>query len=207
MSMAKKVAVCATFVLTAMPVLAANPLDLFKNSESYSAAVVSVTSYHFGWDKEYFKDHIKLRANGRSVDDYNQSNPGIGFEWGRELPSHNQVYLHSMIYKDSYYNSNANFSGIGYRMNYDFNPYNFNVRLAIGIKGGYLRGSGTNGFVAIPTFSIGHKNINLDMVFAPKSDKTPEAANVFGFCLRYTFGGNANTPKVEAHDQSASFGM
>ena len=116
--------------------------------------------------------------------DFNGTNPGAGLEWvfsGDD--DHGRFAMRVGAYKDSR-RKTASFVNLAYRKDW---PIYSTLRLGAGIQAGYLNGSGTNGFAALPLLTIGTGDVALEIGYAPKMNHVPgrRHAAVTTFSLRW----------------------
>ncbi|QMV32524.1 hypothetical protein KMB83_gp04 [Ralstonia phage Anchaing] len=105
----------------------------------------------------------------------NEQNPGLGleFEQGGWL-------VGAGTYRDSF-REQARMAYVGYRFTFG-NPQGFHANVAL--KGGYMRGSGYDGLVALPTLGIGYRAFSLEATAFPSKIRS---GGVVAFWLRYQF--------------------
>ncbi|WP_033137054.1 hypothetical protein [Aeromonas finlandensis] len=118
--------------------------------------------------------------------DFNGVNPGLGMAWvflGDNDTG--KLALRGGFYKDSY-EKTAGYAGFSYRKEWYFTEHAF---AGLGVQAGYLNGSGTDGFAALPMATIGYKSLALEIGYAPKVNWVVgrEHVAVTTFSLRWTF--------------------
>lgn len=112
---------------------------------------------------------------GKHKDGLNEHNPGIGVEV-REGGLHAGV----LTYRDSYYNQ-AVTAYVGYRAEI---VRSGNFALGAGLRVGYLRGSGYDGLVALPTLVGSYKRSAIEVFVVPPHG---QHAGLVGTFFRHDF--------------------
>lgn len=118
--------------------------------------------------------------------DLNGVNPGLGMAWvflGDNDTG--KLALRGGFYRDSY-EKTAGYAGVSYRKEWYFTEHAF---AGLGLQAGYLNGSGTDGFAALPMATLGYKSLALEVGYAPKINWVVgrEHVSVTTFSLRWTF--------------------
>ncbi|TSP14028.1 hypothetical protein [Cupriavidus campinensis] len=109
---------------------------------------------------------------------YNEVNPGLGLEWGKEP----WWYVGALTYRDSYYKqAYAAYGGVRGKVDlgYDFH-------LEGGLRLGYLNGSGWHGAMVMPTIGVGYKNVAMELTFLPPVNSGKAQDGVIALWLRFT---------------------
>lgn len=119
--------------------------------------------------------HFDGHGRHESRYDLNERNPGLGLEFEQS-----GWLAGAGTYKDSY-RQQARMAYVGYRWTFgDTQGWHANVAL----KAGYLRGSGFDGPVALPTVGVGYGPVSLEATVVPRKVSD---GGVIAFWLRYQF--------------------
>ncbi|MHA6837755.1 hypothetical protein [Ralstonia pseudosolanacearum] len=119
--------------------------------------------------------HFDGKGRHESKYDLNERNPGVGLEFSQD-----GWLAGAGMYRDSY-REQAHMAYVGYRWTLgDTQGWHANAA----VKVGYLRGSGYDGPVALPTVGVGYGPVSLEATVAPRK---VNSGGVVAFWLRYQF--------------------
>lgn len=118
--------------------------------------------------------------------DFNNFNPGLGLGWNvLGDKDTGQLAIQAGAYLDSF-NKTAGYGGFGYRKAWYITDKTF---AGIGLQAGYLKGSGSDGFAALPTVMIGYQSLALEIGYASKLKSVVGRGHsaITTFSLRWSF--------------------
>lgn len=118
--------------------------------------------------------------------DLHDFNPGLGLEWSFEqMLAGGHMLARAGAYRDSYAKTAA-FAAGGWRRVW---PLGGDWEAGIVLLGGYLHGSGINGLMAMPLFTVGTPRLALEVGYIPKIKVGGYQGQVSAttFNLRYAF--------------------